>query len=187
MQERLHILKILKKVDRAIHKKDFIELRTLSNKFIHHASIHQDPDVISTAVIIYALSKMIEREDYKKERNWNYFYRDYCENIGDMVVALQNGDTERFREEVHENRKFIEKLSGNLKIFIGDVFRGARINKASRIYEHGISMESTAKILGITVWELAEYAGKTGIGDVNLGVTMTLKDRVKLAGEIFKK
>ena len=66
-----------------------------------------------------------------------------------------------------------------------DVFNRAKINKASKIYEHGISMEKTAKILGITLWELAEYSGRTGVGNVNLGVTMQLNDRIKLAEEIF--
>ena len=72
-----------------------------------------------------------------------------------------------------------------IKAHIGDVFRRAQVNKASRIYEHGISMEKTAKILGITVWELAEYAGRTRIGDVNLSVTMPIKQRIKIAEEIF--
>ena len=47
-------------------------------------------------------------------------------------------------------------------------------------------MEKTAKILGITLWELAEYSGRTGVGNVNLGVTMQLNDRIKLAEEIFR-
>ena len=66
-----------------------------------------------------------------------------------------------------------------------DVFTLAKINKASKIYDHGISMEKTAKILGITLWELAEYSGRSQTGNVNLGVTMKLKDRIKLAEEIF--
>ena len=47
-------------------------------------------------------------------------------------------------------------------------------------------MEKTAKILGVSVWELAEYAGKTGIGDVNLGITLPLNQRIKQAEEIFR-
>ena len=47
-------------------------------------------------------------------------------------------------------------------------------------------MEKTSKLLGITLWELAEYAGQTGIADVNLGVTMPIKQRIKLAEEIFE-
>ena len=82
-------------------------------------------------------------------------------------------------------RQAINKLSGKLKIFIKDVFRRATINKASRIYEHGISMEKTASLLGITMFELAEYAGQTGIPDVPENKTLSVKTRIKLAMEMF--
>jgi len=186
MEERQHILNILIKVQKALERKDYIEIGSLSNQVIHHSSIHQDPDIISIAVIIYALSKLIERDEFKNEKNWSKFYENYCKNIKNMIVALKKKDVDNFRSEVNSNRKLIKTLSGSLKFYINDVFRKAKINKASRIYEHGISMEQTAKILGITLWELAEYAGRTRIGDVNLGVTMPIRERVKLAEEIFK-
>ena len=47
-------------------------------------------------------------------------------------------------------------------------------------------MEQTAGLLGITIWELAEYAGQTGISDVNLSVTFPIRQRIKQAEEIFK-
>jgi len=48
-------------------------------------------------------------------------------------------------------------------------------------------MEQTAKILGITIWELSEYAGTTGISNVNLNRTMSEKKRIQIAMEIFEK
>ncbi len=82
--------------------------------------------------------------------------------------------------------KCIQKLPGDLKKNINEVFRMAKINKASRIYEHGISMGKTAKILGISKWELSDYTGKTGIADVNLGITIPVTQRIKQAEDIFK-
>ena len=186
LEERNHILNILVNVRKAVERKDYIKIKNLSNQVVHHASIHQDPDVISIAVIIYSLSKLIERDNYKIEKNWREFYNSYCRNIREMIIALRNREIEEFRIKVRLNRELIDQLSGKLKIYINDVFRKAKINKASRIYEHGISMEITAKILGISLWELAEYVGKTGISDVNLGVTILVKERIKLAEEIFK-
>jgi hypothetical protein len=46
-------------------------------------------------------------------------------------------------------------------------------------------MQKTAKILGISLWELSEYTGKTGIANVNLAVTIPIKKRIKFAEEIF--
>jgi len=186
MEEKEHILKVLKKVKQALETKNYIKIKHLSNKIIHNASIHQDPDVIAITVIIYSLSKLIERESYKEEENWDKFYKNYFQNINNMIISLEKNNIEKFRNEVDANRKIINKLSGDLKNYIKQVFRRAKINKASRIYEHGISMEKTAKILGISIWELAEYSGKTRIGDVNLGVTMPIRQRIKQAEEIFQ-
>jgi len=184
--DRQHILNTLKKVKQSLDKEDYIEIKQLSDNIIHDSSTEQDPDIISVAIIIYSLSKLIERESYKTEKNWKTFYKNYLKNINDMIESLEKDNLKRFRDEVDANRKLIEQLSGNLKIYINEVFRKAKINKASRIYEHGISMEKTAAILGISVWELAEYAGKTRISDHNLGITMPIKSRIKLAQEIFR-
>ena len=101
------------------------------------------------------------------------------------VQALKKDNLTEFRQEIDLIRKLIQSLSGRLKDYIHDVFRKAQINKASKIYEHGISMEKTAKILGISQWELADYVGKTRIGDVNLGVTLPIRKRIKYVEEIF--
>ena len=186
MEEKEHILNVLKKVKESLKKENYVEIKNLSDKVIHSASINQDPDCIAVAVIIYSLSKLIERKSYRKYRQWPNFYRGYKRSIDNAIKALEKNNIGRFRGEIDSIRKQIQNLSGNLKKNIDYVFRKAKINKASRIYEHGISIEKTAKILGISIWELAEYTGKTGIGDVNLGITMPIKQRIKQAEEIFR-
>ena len=68
-----------------------------------------------------------------------------------------------------------------------EVFRKASVNKASRLHEHGISLHKTARILGVTLWELNRYVGQTGIADVNLAYTLDLGKRIKQAEGIFVK
>ena len=102
-----------------------------------------------------------------------------------MIKALERNDLERFRNEIDSNRNLIQNLSGKLKTYINDVFRKARINKASKIYEHGISMQKTARILGISVWELAEYAGQSKTVDYNLIITTPIKKRARFAERFF--
>jgi hypothetical protein len=186
MKERVHILETLRKVEKALEKKNYLKIKSLSNHIIHHSSIHQEPDIISLAVILYSLSKLLEREAYKEYKSWPEFYNNYITHLKKAVNGLEIDNIKVFRNEIDLIRKLIQKLSGDLKFHIDTVFRRAKINKASRIYEHGISMEKTAKILGISQWELAEYVGKTGIANVNLGVTMPLKKRIKIAEEIFE-
>lgn len=185
MEERGHIINVLRETQASLKREDYVKIKNLSNEIVHTSSIEQDPDIISIAVIIYALSKLIEREKFKEYRSWPKFYRNYLSGLNGLIKALDRNDINKFRKEIEFIRNSIQNLSGHLKDYISEVFRKAEINKASRIYEHGISMEKTAKILGVSVWELAEYAGGTGIGDVNLGITMPIKQRVKLAEEIF--
>ena len=52
MEERGHILETLKKVEQALEKKNYIKIKNLSNHLLHHTSIHQEPDIISLAVIL---------------------------------------------------------------------------------------------------------------------------------------
>ncbi|MEK6859291.1 MAG: hypothetical protein AABX54_00605 [Nanoarchaeota archaeon] len=185
MEERGHLINVLRETQASLKREDYVRIKNLSNEIVHTSSIEQDPDVISIAVIIYALSKLIEREKFKEYKNWPKFYKNYLSGLDEIIKALNRNDVNRFRKEIEFIRNSIQNISGHLKIYISEVFRKAEINKASRIYEHGISMEKTAKILGVSVWELAEYAGNTGIGDVNLGITMPIKQRIKIAEEIF--
>jgi len=185
MKEVQNLLRIFEETKKAVEKGDVIKLRNLSDQTIHTISISQDSDNIATAVIIYSLSKIVERKKYHEYPGWANFYKAIIFAIDNSINALKNNNEKKFKENLGLIRKAISKLSGKLKIYIQDVFKKASINKASRIYEHGISMEKTAKLLGITMWELASYAGQTGISDVSLSKTLDVKSRIKLAMELF--
>jgi hypothetical protein len=185
MKEVENILRIFKETKEAISRGESAKIKNLSNQTINTASLTHDPDNIATAVIIYSLSKIIERKKYQGYAGWDKFYKTIISTINNSIIALKKNDEKSFKENLELIRKIINKLSGKLKIYIQDVFRKASINKASRIYEHGISMEKTAKLLGITMFELAEYAGKTGISDVPITKTMDVRSRIKLAMEMF--
>jgi len=180
MKERENILRIFEETLVAIKNQDTIKLKELSNQTIHTASTYQDPDNIAVAVIIYSLSKIIERSKSKSD------YQKFALLVQSSLNALKKNDEKSFKKNLELMRKEVSGSSGKLKIYIKDVLRKASINKASKIYEHGISMENTAKLLGITMYELASYAGQTGISDVPESKTLDVKSRIKLAEEIFK-
>lgn len=185
MQEKENVLRILKQTREAMENNDTITIRSLSNQTINTASLTHDPDNIAVAVIVYSLAKVLERHQYQEYSGWNEFYDVVTTSINHAIKDLESG-----REEVGKDleviNKQIEKLSSKLKMYIQDVFWKARINKASKIYEHGISMEKTSKLLGITMYELAGYAGQARIDDVPLENTMDVRKRIKLALEFFK-
>ncbi|MCX6749050.1 MAG: hypothetical protein NT076_05605 [Candidatus Pacearchaeota archaeon] len=187
MEEVEHVLKVLKQAKLALKNNDSIQLKQLSNQTIHSSSIYQDTDNILVAVIIYALSKIIERPRYQEYAGWNTFFRHFLKHIDYSILYLERKDFPNLREELSRIRRDISKLTGDFKKNVEEVFRKAEINKASKIYEHGLSLEKTAKLLGISLWELAEYTGQTGVSEVNITITMPVQDRIKLAQSIFAK
>lgn len=186
MEERENLYKILRQTKEAIDRGDSAKIRNLSNQTINTASLTQDPDNIAVAVIVYALSKIVEREDYRNLPGWNNFHKIIHSSLEHAIIDLKEDRREKFRKHLGTIREYIGKLSGKLKVYIEEVFRRAQINKASRLYAHGISMEHTAKLLGISLFELAEYAGNTGVSDAPINKTLDVKSRVKLAMGMFE-
>jgi len=185
MQERNNVLRIFEETKKAVAEGNSAKIKQLSNQTTNTASLTHDPDNIAVAVVVYSLSKIIEREDYKKLPGWNKFYNTYLSSIERIIEDIKRKDDNAFRKDIETIREAIGKLSGKLKDYIQDVFRSASINKASRIYEHGISMEKTAHLLGVTMFELAEYAGKGKHADVPETKTADVRSRIKLAMEMF--
>jgi hypothetical protein len=188
MEERENVLRIFEETKESLKRGDSAKIKSLSNQTINTASLTHDPGNIAAAVVVYSLSKILEREDYKSLPGWNKFYKEYVKCIDQIIIALKKKDDESARKYLAQIRKAISTTSGGrLKENITDVFRRASINKASRIYEHGISLERTAKLLGINMYELAEYAGgNKEITDAPENKTIDAKSRIKIAMEMFR-
>ena len=177
MEEVENIIRILEETKVALKAKDTLKLKQLSDQTNNTASRTQDADNIAVAVIVYSLGKIIER--------------DYVENligivkeIDDVIRSIREKDS-LLGKNLKQLRAEIGKISPRMKKHVQDVFRKASINKALKIYGHGVSMENTAKLLGITVWELANYAGQTEISDAPESKTLGVKERIKLVEDIF--
>lgn len=184
MQEKENVLKILEEAKEAIKDNDTARLKQLSDQTNNTASRTQDPDNITVAVIVYSLGKILERDNYRNYAGWGKFYKNTLVYLDKEINALKKDRKEEISDTLKVIRAEIDNLSGKLKTFIQDVFRKAQINKASKIYEHGISLEQTAKLLGITMFELAGYAGQKEL-DSPKEEGIGIGNRIKLATEIF--
>lgn len=185
MKEVDNVLRILQETRDAIEIDNSAIIRDLSNQTINTASLTKDPDNIAVAVIVYALSKIYERRDYRDLPGWPKVNLVVKDSLNKCVLDLKKNNIKNFKIHFQEIRVALEKLPGKLKNYVEDIFRNSEISKASRLYEHGISMESTAKLLGVTMFEVAEYAGKTGISEVKGTQTMDVKQRIKIAEGMF--
>lgn len=162
------------------------ELKSLSNQTIHSATIHQDADSIIVAVLVYSIGKVLEREHYRKMQGWKEFYDTTIKDLELAASALEKEDIKNTRIYLGEIRNSLNKIEGDLGVYIKDVFKKAEINKAFKLYEHGLSTEKTAELLGVSLWDLAGYIGQSHIGDSKIAISMPEKERVKIAEDIFK-
>ena len=186
MKEPTNILRIFRETKKAIQENDSLALKKLSNQTIHTATLAQDPDNIIVAVLVYSLGKIIEREHYKTMPGWKEFYKILMKNLNKAIISLEQDNIEKFREHIGEIRYSLDEISENLSEYIKDVFRKAEINKAFKIYEHGLSAGKTAKLLGISIWDLASYIGNSSISEAKVSQTLPVKQRIKYAEEIFR-
>jgi len=187
MQEKENILKILEGTKASIQKGDATTINNLSNQTTNTIALTHDSDNIAIAVVIYSISKLLERPDYQKLPGWNEFYNTIFKGIDNIITSIKSNDEAKIKEDIGCLRKSLIKVNGNLKKYIEDVFRKASINKASKLYEHGISMEKTARLLGITMFELASYSGqKEQVSETPIAKEIDVKSRIKLAMEMFR-
>lgn len=156
------LIKVLKRSVGVLKKRTprFQNLNNLSNNTIHNASIFQDHLSISVAIIMYALYKVFSRGHKKPNSE---FSAAVVEKLEKMIVSLEKHDTKTVEADSKELLDMITKADQNTKEYIQEVIEKARITKASKIYSHGISLQRTADMLGITLWQLERYIGHTHI------------------------
>jgi predicted HTH domain antitoxin len=186
MEEVAHVIEVLTRSRYALEQEDTKQLRELSDRTIHAASVYQHTDYILVATIIYALSKLVERKDKLNLKNWQSFIKDVSNLLSLAINSLQKGKHSQFIKFLSKTKYYLENSSQEVKPLIEELLRKASINKASKIYEHGISLAKTTKLLGVTPWELSEYIGEKEGPQIKLNKTIDVKDRIKLAMEFFQ-
>ena len=185
MKEVANILRILQETRAAIEVEDSFKIKKLSDQTIHTATISQDSDNIIAAVLVYSIAKIVEREHYRKMPGWEKFQEVLLKNLDLAISSLEKNDIEKFRHYVGQIRHSLNKIDENLAVYIKQVFQKAQINKAFKIYEHGLSSQQVAELLGVSLWDLASYIGQSRVNEAKLNVSMPEKKRIKIAEGFF--
>ena len=159
-------------------ERDVADLRELSNHTVHNASIFQDEDSISIAILIYSLSKVIERREGKLN------YNSILNLLRNAKKNLEQNKIDVYRNTVGKIFSFISTIDTKLKLYMEEVINQAQIKKGSKLYAHGMSLGRAADILGISQWELMFYIGKTRLTDMDGGVGT--QERLNYARRLFK-
>lgn len=169
-------LKILRRVVKILEKGYYNQLKALSNHTVHNASIFQDKDSISIAVVTYALEKIVDSPSFDLAA-FKTVFRQAAKDLG-------NGKVEAYRATIGGLFKRIMDTDQKLKLYIDHVIDFALIRKGSKIYDHGISLAQTASLLGISQWELMEHLGTTTVVD-SFQEEVGVKRRLQVARELF--
>ena len=155
------ILDILTEALIILHVKDegdVYKLKELSDQSIHNASVFQDEDSISIAVIIYSIYKIIERYGLR-----THIYDVIKAHLKRAKRALAQGNLRSYRKIIGDTFHFISITDKRLKQFVEEVIFKAKITKGTKVFEHGISTTKAASLMDISDWELMNYIGKTNI------------------------
>ncbi len=181
-----NITEVLKLSQAAIKSEKHQKLKELSERTIHSATIHQDPANIIVAVLIYSISKILQRESYRRLEGWDDFYQQLISNWALMTKASEKNDYNETVRYAGEIRASLNNITGHLGEYIKDIFRKAEINKAFKLYEHGLSSAQTAQLLGINLWDLASYIGQSKVHEMNISDSKSEVERIKEVEDFFK-
>ena len=171
-----NLLAVLKDAKQQLQVKDFFALKRLSDAAIAHASVYQDTDSISLAVIMHALSKLV---------NAGRAIPDMERSLDKAVHYLKIDDDPAFRACIKNMFKLISQRDTKFRLYIEEVIERSQIKKGSHVHEHGISIARAASLLGIGQWELMSYIGKTQVHDEFVG-KVNVKKRLAFARSLFR-
>ena len=136
-KEDEHAIEILKSAKQALISNDSFKLKDLSNQKIHTVCCLQDIESITLTILLYALSKLIERKDNLNIKSWDEFIKKINSLFDLSIASLEQNNHQKYRQYMLKT-KIVISSSVNIKEYIKEVLQKASINKASKLYELGL-------------------------------------------------
>lgn len=183
------ILDVLRNVKVALDKRNAQELLEWSNHLVHTLSIHNEPRAGYVSIIAYALGKLVEKESTMKEhaKEWEDFLEGMESNIGASISFLEKDNIKSFDSAIKNMMKLISEFDASFSKYVQEVLEFSRVQKGAKVYEHGLSLASVAKIIGVSQWELMKKVGETTTHEHEGLVTKSPKERYEEVKKIMKK
>lgn len=134
--------------------KDVEELKDLSNHAIEDVALYKELDTISITVLIYSLYKIVQQLNPV----------DYQRTVQELKIAkqaLEKINLKSYNQSIRRLYHIINKTSTKTKEHLQDVMQAARIKKSTALVEKGLSIGQAAGLMGLSNWDLQQYAAKT--------------------------
>jgi len=135
-------------------EKDIEELKTLSEEAIEDVALYKDLDLVSVTVLIYSLYKIVKcvpEQDYE----------DILTEIKFAKKELASGNLGTYNKNIRSLFNRIKKCNAKVKVHLQDVMEAAKIKESSFLLHKGLSIGQAAGLMGLSNWDLQQYAGKT--------------------------
>jgi len=160
----------------AFKKYDTNILRTLSDKILADGFIERNKQVIRLAIISHSLSKIAEKEYYRKDQ----------EKWGNFMILIEKG----FEELSKDDKKItvVEKAVVDLDKHFGrykeSIIHLSKIRKGSTLYAWGVSLTMASELVDVPEYELMKHIGSTKIVDEE-GLGVSVSQRLKDAEDVL--
>lgn len=178
-----HLLHLLRQALDALRTHNPLRLRDLSEQTVHSSTIFQDEINISIAVILYSLFKIYEKNAARQTSDWNRFTKTVEEQLYGASLSLHHHNIPRFQRDLRTLQEHIKSYEANFGLYVREVLDQAKVQKGSKVVEHGISAGRAAELLGISKWELQDYIGFTKLPD--LEPSRPVKQRIIHMRQLF--
>ncbi|PIN99667.1 hypothetical protein COT72_05305 [archaeon CG10_big_fil_rev_8_21_14_0_10_43_11] len=178
---------VLEHVLHGIETQDSAEIKEWSNHIIHNASVFQDKYSVRTGILVYALSKIHERYKFEKNaRMWERFWSEIITDIRLVVRSLEANDEKNIDKGYRLITRQINSADKKFSEHIQHVLEKAKVQKAWKVYEHGVSLGRVAELMGVSKWDAMQYLGQTRTSDYKEAVSEHIKQRFKQVKDVFK-
>ena len=131
-------------------------LKELSDKEVEMIALYKDLDLISLNVLVYSLYKTIK-----------------CIPPTDQALILKqlnlakNGlkadNLTRYNRSIRKLFETVRGCNAKVKEHLDDVMHATRIKKGTTLLQKGLSIGQAAGLMGLSNWDLQQYAGKSFI------------------------
>ena len=157
--------------------KDIEELKTLSDHSIEDIAVQKDLELVSVTVLLYSIYKTVTGIDAK-------IYDQLLKELQNAASSLEQRNLSRYNSSIKKLYEIIRTSDTKVKEHLNDVMHAARIKKGATLLQRGLSIGQAAGLMGLSNWELQQYAGKSTALDQHTE-KIPAQTRMKKALQLF--
>ncbi len=169
MKFALDALNFFKKTDTKL-------LRNLSDKILIDGFIEKNNELINLSIVVHSLSKICEKDYYKKD---GVYWKTFVDKIQANLEEVASD-----KAQVIILEKIIVELDNHFGRYKNNVLHRSKIRKGSTLYAWGVSLTLASQMVKIPEIELMKQIGRTKIVDEEAQIK-TISERLKDAEEIL--